>query len=906
MPLPSAGAPFSEKYEILSALGHGSSGTTYRVLDASNRKIMALKHIPIPASEAQVQALIFSGAAGDEAEVQNYYERSAEDLREELRLGAELAGTQCFLPFCDCQFDRREGAVGYDIYLVSELCQTLGHYLAEHEATVLDVLNLGLDICSCIQALREHGLMHHNVKPENIYRTANGKFLLGDLGLTRLDELPYASLPDSRFGWYSAPEYADLLAPLNQTAEIYSLGMILYRIFNGNHAPFVDEETSIRAADQMRIEGKELPAPMYADYELSGIILKACAFRPEDRYQTAEEFRQELTMYMKRNPVPNAPVMPPIVTDPDEQLPADLEDSDDEALINFTNVDDLDEAFITHFSPVAHEAAAEAAGEIPPEPEPQLTEFSDAPAEPVNVTHRKSRVWIAVLAVLLVLAAAAVAIWFYLRGPAVTVQTMGTTDVGVDNLTVYIDCDAGSAALEVVCSDAYGNVISQPYSGTSYTFTELSPGTTYTITLQPSSTPESGFSFASLRGVRIQGTSSIQVTTGSVTQVVSFSAGSITGTSAELSLVIDGPEPEQWVLSYSADNGDSGSFEFTSHTLSLQDLIPNTTYTFTIEPADDFAVEGQLSCTFTTTASATLTSFEATEVTPDAVTLVWEYEGATDMWTVTCTGTDGAEVDAQQTTDNTITFTGLTLGETYTFALDCAGLQASSLSTCTVTTPTGTVTSMSAEAVDTTSVSVSWEYEGEAIAGGWMVIYTVESSEPIRSAVTTEDVALTLENLIPGASYTIELATASGVMLPGDSSISLTMPEAETFDDLGLDSAFVGLFLEPDTASWTYRDLSESRSEFLPSESIAFAVQALNGVQASDNTVQVLYVVRNAAGEPVDYYAHTYDWNSMWSNDLHVGALERTPQQTGDYTFEIYIDGQLLRTREFSIVDSLS
>ncbi len=905
MPNVSPGAPFSEKYEILSELGSGSNGTTYRAREIASGRPLILKHIPIPASQSQVQALIFSGAAGSEDEVQHYYERSVAELEAELALAQSLTGSACYLPFRDHQVDRREGAVGFDVYLVADFCQTLPTFLAGRDITVLDALNLGLDICDCIQTLHEAGLLCRNIKPENIYRTQRGTFLLGDLGLTRLDELPYASLPDSEFGPYAAPEYADIMSPLNMTGELYSLGLVLYRIFNGNHAPFVDEETSIRAAETKRCDGQPLPAPLYADYELAAIIQRACAFKPEDRYQTPAELRQDLALYMKRNAVPSAPVAPPIVADPAEQLPPDEPEQTD-APIRFATVDDLDDQFIEHFSPVAAPAAPDAppAPPAPPADDPCAADdvpllgsgydadaVPDEPAPPAP--RKKSRAWIPVLIAVL-LAAGFAAWWLFLRAGTVEVRTLGSTEKTTSSITVYIDCTPGDADLELVCSDAYGNTFTQPYSGSTYTFTELSPGTTYTVELRAKDR------------THITGSSSILVTTSSVTQIVSFTAGEITGTSAELSLVVSGPEPESWTVSYTATSGDSGSFTCRSHNLSLQDLVPNTTYTFTLEPADGYDTEGETSCTFTTIASASLTSFETTRLTMDAAVLSWAYDGATDAWTVTCTGADGSS-QSQATTDTTATFTGLAAGTEYTFTLDCAGLEPTALSTLTVTTPTGSITSLNAKALDTTSVQLTWEYEGEAVDQGYMVIYTVgPESEPIRAVATTTEQTLTLTGLIPDAEYSFELATASGTKLAGESTAAVTMPKPETYSDNGLDSAFIGLFVEPSGANWTYRDLSEGRTEFLPSEPIAFAVQALNGVRSSKDEVQVLYVVRNADGEPVDYYARTYQWNAMWSNDLHVGSLERTPQTPGTYTLEVYIDGMILRSKEFSVVESLS
>lgn len=45
--------------------------------------------------------------------------------------------------------------------------------------------------------------------------------------------------------------------------------MLLYRIYNGNHGPFEDEATGEAMADKLRLTGKAMPTPIYADYELA-------------------------------------------------------------------------------------------------------------------------------------------------------------------------------------------------------------------------------------------------------------------------------------------------------------------------------------------------------------------------------------------------------------------------------------------------------------------------------------------------------------------------------------------------------------------------------------------------------------------------------------------------------------
>lgn len=207
------------------------------------------------------------------------------------------------------------------MYLLAEHRKTLVDYLSDNAMTKLCAVNLAMDLCSALIDLRAAGLIHRDVKPSNIYLNAQGHFLLGDLGIAKIDDLKYCTMPESMLSSYSAPELFSLLGTIEPTTDIYSVGLILYRIFNGNHAPFEDENTSAKAADRRRVTGEALPVPMYADYEISEIILKACAFQPADRYQSPQELKDALVEYMKRNQVDDTLIVPPIAG---EHEPVDL------------------------------------------------------------------------------------------------------------------------------------------------------------------------------------------------------------------------------------------------------------------------------------------------------------------------------------------------------------------------------------------------------------------------------------------------------------------------------------------------------------------------------------------------------------------------------------------------------
>lgn len=340
-----------------------------------------LKTISLPESDSRIRALILSGAYPDEQSVHEYYGRLAEDIRAELNAAQKLAASGAFAGASAYQIEPKESGVGYDIYILYPQNISLSEFLAQNAVTGLRAINLGIDLCDALTALREAGYLYLNLKPENIFLMPGGKFMIGDLGLTDTQYLQYASVPEHYLGTYSAPELSDITACPNLTVDLYALGMVLYRIYNGNHAPFEDESTNAAMSDKLRLTGKPLPSPLYADYELAEIIIKACAFKKEERYQSPEELKQALKLYMQRNEVSDALIVPPIVADLDPLPLIDTEEEDEP--IRMTEADELDDTFRRSFAPnLSEDAAAEEAPvvEQPAEAAPEATEET-APIE---------------------------------------------------------------------------------------------------------------------------------------------------------------------------------------------------------------------------------------------------------------------------------------------------------------------------------------------------------------------------------------------------------------------------------------------------------------------------------------------------------------------------------------------
>ena len=359
-------------------IASGDGVSCYELTHEATGQQFVLKHISIPAAPEKLEALILSGAYADQAEAARYYKHVAEDFVDEIRCNQALDCPN-ILRFLSYKLEPKESGVGYDLYVVTAKHRTLQQYREENAMSHLTAVNLGLDLCTALEAIREAGYVFQDLRPENVFLTESGSFLLGDFGLASTQDMQFSSLPEQYLSEYSAPELGDVLSGLNTTIDVYSLGMLLYRIYNGFHAPFEDEATAAGASEARRRAGEALPAPLYADYELAELIGKACAFRPEDRYQSPAEFRAALEDYMKRNEISDNLIVPPIVSSP-EPLSDEVEDEAPEP-VSFTNVDELDDDFKQHFMPdtaslaaviaaVRKEDEKEAAKQPEPAPEP--------------------------------------------------------------------------------------------------------------------------------------------------------------------------------------------------------------------------------------------------------------------------------------------------------------------------------------------------------------------------------------------------------------------------------------------------------------------------------------------------------------------------------------------------------
>lgn len=872
--------------EPLSCLGKKGGTAVYLVRSNKTDQFFILKHISVPESQRQVDALIFTGAATDTEAAQAYYQDVVSDYQSELEQMLALANSPNLDCFRSYEIKPKEEGIGFDVFLMSEYRNTLDRYLAERTMSQSGAVNLAVDLCNALQELRNAGLLHRDVTPSNIYLNNQGHFMLGDLGIARIDELKFCTMPEAMLSPYSAPELFDLMGNMNETIDLYSVGLILFRIYNGNHAPFEDEKTSAKAADRMRITGQELPAPLFADYEMAAIIQKACSFQMEDRYQTPAEFKDALVDYMKRNQVGDNPIAPPVHA---EETQIDPEAPDEEVEpVQFTAPVALDETFKESFSP-DNDMLNSLIESVHRDLENDYTREENDPDRMAErfqqVQSRKTRnKWLpTILTVLLILGIAAASVWyFFIRPEMITIDSIQVTDYTIDSLSVEIKTEEDPTTFEVVCSDAYGLELRQPYTGTVNTFTGLASGAQYTISLSP------------IKNIVFEGSYSITGTTKSTTNIISFTSNRQTVNEIDLSFMVDGTEPDEWTLTYSTPAGQTATKVFSGHNLTLTGLDADTEYTFTLEDPMDIHLTGSVTTTARTLPSVTIDKMEAV-LSNSTATLTWTFTGqAPEVWNVTTTGTDGYS-DTQAVTDSILVLESLKAGETYKILITCDNMvQAASTS---ITPNALRVLEMNATLNEAGDIEVDWETEVEADDVQWLVVYYMKGSTAMHSVEQTTETAATLTGLIPNSTYVIEIQEATGKQVGGETTkAEVTIPAADAFDDYGFTKGYVSTWIRPDKDVWTVNNLAKMRTSFTKDQKIAFALETISNVQKSEDPVNILLVVRNEDGVVVDHYSGEEVWNEMWTKKKYVGELLRTPQEPGTYTLEIYFNGDVIKT----------
>ena len=169
------------------------------------------------------------------------------------------------------------------------------------------------DVCAGLAFAHSHGIVHRDVKPANIMITKNGEVKVTDFGIARAASSETVTQTATVLGTaqYFSPEQAQA-GPVDARSDIYSLGIVLYEMLT-RQVPFTGSSPVAIAYKHVK-EDPIQPSRLNADIPpaIEAIVMKALAKNPDNRYQNAQEMRQDLGRAAAGRPVHATPLMAPV------------------------------------------------------------------------------------------------------------------------------------------------------------------------------------------------------------------------------------------------------------------------------------------------------------------------------------------------------------------------------------------------------------------------------------------------------------------------------------------------------------------------------------------------------------------------------------------------------------------
>lgn len=285
-----------DHWQIKEFLGSGSGGKTavFRLVRSdSGWGVSALKVINLIEERGDINAL----SDYRKREYEYAREECSKNAEQEVRLMDDLRGNTNIVDYLNHTFVdwSDDSGFGRDLLIRMELLKDLrseirnGKIFSERE-----VLKIGRDICVALIRCHRKNILHRDVKPENIFRNKDGDYKLGDFGVSRVLDACPGAVASTGIGTYEYWPAEQMTGRYDKRVDIYSLGLVLYELCNQNHLPFATSTYATSKEVSMRLAGEPLPSPSSASAMLARVILKACAFDPDERYQTAEELLKAL------------------------------------------------------------------------------------------------------------------------------------------------------------------------------------------------------------------------------------------------------------------------------------------------------------------------------------------------------------------------------------------------------------------------------------------------------------------------------------------------------------------------------------------------------------------------------------------------------------------------------------
>ena len=268
------GMILEDRYELLEQIGSGGMAVVYRAMDNRLNRYVAVK--------------IMRQELASNGKFRHRFQTESQAI-------AMLNHPNIVNVFDVSHSDSVE-------YIVMELVngQTLKQYMrAQGRLGTRQMLNFSLQIAKALGHAHSKGIVHRDIKPQNILLVEDGTIKVADFGIADLQsEVPDVENEAIGSVHYISPEQARGL-PVDARSDLYSLGIVMYEMLSGQLPFDGDDDRAIALKHLSAVPTSLREIDPKIPKELEAIVMKAMAPYLEERYQTADALIEDLEKFRK-------------------------------------------------------------------------------------------------------------------------------------------------------------------------------------------------------------------------------------------------------------------------------------------------------------------------------------------------------------------------------------------------------------------------------------------------------------------------------------------------------------------------------------------------------------------------------------------------------------------------------
>ncbi len=264
-----------DRYKIIESLGEGGMAIVYKAHDLINDRDVALKMLKQETAANKENLSRFDREA-----------RAAASLNHQNIVKVVNVGTYNGLPYMVNEFVNGQN--------LRQVLDVRGKF------SFMEACDIMYQLCSAVLYAHNHGVIHRDIKPQNVFLTTDGTIKLGDFGIATFQNGSHVTRSEMIIGsvHYIAPEVADG-NPASVRSDIYSMGITFFELITGR-VPF-DSDSLVKVA-VMQIKNKFPSVKKFNPKTpecIEQIIYKAVEKNPKDRYPSCDYMRKDIEKILK-------------------------------------------------------------------------------------------------------------------------------------------------------------------------------------------------------------------------------------------------------------------------------------------------------------------------------------------------------------------------------------------------------------------------------------------------------------------------------------------------------------------------------------------------------------------------------------------------------------------------------